>query len=536
MKAGKLTILNLPKKFKALSKLLSDPSLTHRASLNASAAFLEYGALVVTGLLVTPFLVSGLGDVGFGIWRTLDSMSGYLSAASGRPSQALKSTTATMQSSDDFEAKQRNVANAVLVWLIFLPLLTIIGGVLVWFAPIWINSVPANLHGLVRLATGLLVARMIVSTLADLPRSVLEGENLGYRRMGASALIIFIGGGLTLLALRLDMGLPGVAGASLVTVTLTGLLYFFVVRREVAWFGMAKPSRSELRQFFGLSGWFLLWRLVMQLMMSSDLVVLGVFASAELVTVYAITKYAPALLINITATLVFGSTPGLGGIIGSGNYEKAARVRGEIMMLTWLIVTIIGATILVWNRVFINLWVGAERYAGPTATLLILIMIVQLVLIRNDANIIDLTLDLSRKVLLGVLSVSLTIAIATVLVNVFDGGIVGLLIGFLIGQSILSLAYPHIIGKFLGTSLYSQIVASIRPAVATILLFLAATYMEQSLITGPALDGFNWFSFFLLAGLTLCGIAPAAFVLGLTGDQRKQVVQRARFLISKTSK
>ena len=111
-------------------RAFSGDNLTRKASLNALTAALEYGARLVTGFLVTPFLVSGLGDTLYGVWRTVGSLTGYVSAASGRPSQALKWTTASLQSSADYEKKRRNVAGARVVWLLFLPLLTTVSGVL----------------------------------------------------------------------------------------------------------------------------------------------------------------------------------------------------------------------------------------------------------------------------------------------------------------------------------------------------------------------------------------------------------------------
>ena len=59
-----------------------------------------------------------------------------------------------------------------------------------------------------------------------------------------------------------------------------------------------------------------------------------------------------------------------------------------------------GTSILLWNRSFIGLWVGADRYSGSFPHSLIVIGVIQLVFIRSDANIIDLTLRLSQKVLL----------------------------------------------------------------------------------------------------------------------------------------
>ncbi|HET9493461.1 MAG TPA: hypothetical protein VFR15_04445 [Chloroflexia bacterium] len=515
-------------------RAFSGDNLTRKASLNALTAALEYGARLVTGFLVTPFLVSGLGDTLYGVWRTVGSLTGYVSAASGRPSQALKWTTASLQSSADYEKKRRNVAGALVVWLLFLPLLTTLSGVLAWFAPMLIKDLPADLHGLVRLAAGLLMADMILTTLTSIPQSVLEGENLGYRRMGMSAMLVFLGGGLAVLALYLDLGLAGVCVAELVTTAITGLFYLTVVRSSVPWLGIARPTRQTIREFFSLSWWFLAWRVVMQLMMASDLIILGAFASIGLVTTYSLTKYAPETLINLVAIVVLGSTPGLGGIIGAGDLKKAARVRGELMLLTWLVATVIGTTILLWNGSFVGLWVGAERYAGPRANLLILVLIAQFVVIRNDANIIDLTLDLSRKVGLGLVSSLLSVAAAAVLVGVFHMGITGLVVGLLAGRAILSLAYPVLIGRFLGITLLSQVKGAIRPVLVAVPLFVAAAQLDSWLSSGPAL-GLTWGALAVYVALTLVVVAALAFSLGFTRDQQKRALQRARMLLPSRS-
>ena len=56
----------------------------------------------------------------------------------------------------------------------------------------------------------------------------------------------------------------------------------------------------------------------------------------------------------IIAMIVFSITPGLGGIIGSGDTQRAARVRGEIMSMSWLLTTAICTTVLLWNRCFLG--------------------------------------------------------------------------------------------------------------------------------------------------------------------------------------
>jgi len=526
-----MTTLKLTQRLRSLSRLLSDENLTKKAYMNAIAATLDYGARLVTGFLVTPFLVSGLGDSLYGVWRTLTNLTGYISAASGRPTQALKWTIAHVQSSADYEEKRRHVASALIVWVLFFPLLGTLSGIVVWFVPFWIKDLPAEYYLIVRAAAGLLMADMIVTTLTILPQSVLEGENLGYKRMGLSATLVFVGSGLAILALYLNTGLVGVCVAELTTTLLTGLFFLYVVRSYVPWFGVARPSWPMVRQFFGLSGWFLVWRLVTQLMTASDLIILSMLGSAKLVTTYALTKYAPESLIDVVAIVVFGSAPGLGGIIGSGDLKKASRVRGEIMLLSWLVTVIIGTTILLWNRAFIQLWVGPERYAGPVQNFWILVLITQFVLIRNDASIIDLTLVLSRKVLLGLFSAVLSVVIAALLVGYFKAGILGLILGLIAGRSILSLAYPLLIGRFLGVSLFSQFRGTLRPIGTTLVLFFLATRLDGFLNSGASFDA-TWIGLFFLVVATVGAVSLLAFFLGLNHDQRQRILERVRLVIS----
>ena len=523
-----MTTLKITQNIKLLSRFFSDENLTKKAYLNTLAAALDYGARLLVGFVLTPFLVSGLGEVMYGVWITLGRLTEYLTAASGRSSQALKWTIANMQASTDYDEKRRNVGSAVLVWLFFLPLLGTLSGVLVWFAPHWIQGVSTEAIWVVRLAAGLLAFKMIMMTLTYVPEAVLEGENLGYKRIGLSAALVIIGGGFTLLALYLETGLIGVAAATLATILLRGLLYLWVVRHFVPWFGLAKPSRQAAREFLGLSGWFLIWRLVTQLMSASDVLILGLFASVELVTTYSLTKYAPETMVNFVGLVAFGIAPGLGGIIGQGDLQKAVRVRSEIMQITWLVVTVLGSTILLLNQPFIGLWVGADHYAGPLSTLLILLMVTQLVFIRNDANIIDLTLNLSRKVLLGLLSVVLSVGLAILLVRRFETGISGLVVGLIAGRLVLSLAYPLIIGRFLVLSFKTQLLGILRPALITGLFFWFS--LQVAVMFSTLID--SWLRFIFAVPVTAGLVVLLAFVAGLTRDQQGSMLGRAQKIFS----
>jgi len=501
----------------------SDEGLTRKASLNALAAILDYASRLLVGFGLTPFLVRGLGDHGYGVWQVLDRFMTYLSPATGRPSQALKWTIARHQASTDDEEKRRQVGSALMVWLSFLPLLLILGTALAWAAP-GLLKIPPSMTWSVRVATMVLVANSLVFSLGDVARSVVQGENLGYKRMGLSTALVFVAAGLTALALYLQSGIVGVVVADLTGTLLSGALMLQIARASIPWFGVARPLRGAVRRFLGLSGWFLAWNLVMRLMRATDVVVLGVFGSAELVTRYTLTRYAPETVTFLVAQVLQGITPGLGGIIGSGDKPRAARLRGEMMMYTWLFVTAFGTTILLWNRSLLQVWVGSRHYLGALPNLLLMAMVAQFVLIRNDANIIDLTLNLRAKVVVGFLSAGLCAAGAAYAVGVLGLGVIGLCASFIAGRLILSLGYPLLVGRFLGVSLGHQLRAALRPAAVTALIFGLTTIGSRTLAVA------SWRALAPCAALTVPVVALIAFRLGLGPTQRQQVLKRLQRL------
>jgi O-antigen/teichoic acid export membrane protein len=515
----------------SVSTALPNETLTKKASLNTVAAGLDYGARLTVGLWVTPLLVAGLGDFYYGAWQMLLRLIGYISPASGRPTQALKMTLANQLRSTDYDKKRRGVGSALAVWALFLPVVGTVGGLVAWFVPYWIHSAVDHVWP-VRLAAALLVGNLAMSTLAAVPQSVLEGENLAYKRMGLSTFLVLAGGSLTWLALYLNLGIAGVAGATLATTVIMGIFYLQVARTYAAWFGIARPTVEATRQFLGLSWWFLAWNLISNAMVASDVVVLGFLDSVKSVTDYTLTKYAPETLINIVAIIVFGISPGLGGIIGTGDMEKANRLRSEIMALTWLVVTALGTTILFWNRTFVQLWVGAQHFGGTIPALLIAFTTMQFILIRNDGNFIDLTLRLRRKVILGGLSVVVSLAASAALVGYFHLGIEGLCLGLILGRFILTIGYPIAVGRLLALPLSSQLRAALRPATVTITLFLAASFWDRlsSSASWHLISG--WFSLAVAVGVTSTFISLLAFYTGLSKTQRNRIWKRARYLLT----
>ncbi|HXF72726.1 MAG TPA: hypothetical protein VNO79_08985, partial [Actinomycetota bacterium] len=335
-------------------RLTSDGSLTKKASLNAVAQALDYAARAIAGFVVNPILLRSLGEVGFGNWQVLQRLVGHANPAGGRPAEALKWFLANRQASPDLEDKRRAVGSAVAVWALFLPVLAGAGGVLAWFAPVWLE-VPPGLHGLVRIAAAVLVADLVVAGLTNIPWAVMVGQNLGYKRMGLTAALELVGGGLVAAGAVVTRDLVGVALGAVAGTLVIGGTYHWLARTYVPWFGIARPDGAAVRRFVGLSWWFLVWNLVMKVTMGGDVVVLGIAGSASEVATYSLTRFVPITIMAGITSLIFGMAPGLGGVIGAGEVERAARVRNETMATAWLISVVAGAGVLLLGRSFLEL-------------------------------------------------------------------------------------------------------------------------------------------------------------------------------------
>jgi O-antigen/teichoic acid export membrane protein len=494
-------------------------ALTRRASLNAVQSLLDYSAKLAVGLVVTPILVDGLGRSLYGVWEMLGRLIGYISATDGRPTEALRLVIATRQARDDAPGHRRAVGSALVVWLAFLPVVVAIGAVLVWLAPS-ITKVTAEVAPAVRVTAALLVAGFLVAGLAAVPESVLRGMNLGYKRMGLQAGLSIAGGVLMALAVTRGLGLAGVAGAQLALGALTGICFWALAGRYVPWFGVARPSRPEVGALLAMSGWLAGGELIAKLSLASDAVILGAIVSSSVVTTYVLTGYAARLALGLHFLTVGSAMPGLGGVIGQGDFPRAAELRRELLALTWLFATSVGATILLWNRSFLSLWVGGQLYAGFWVNFLTVLVTVQTALVRSDAYVLDAALRPRPRVVVSVIAAALIIGVSLALTPAL--GMVGVCLGLLVGRAPQSLAYPALASASLGGPRRVPLRPIVRPALVAAVLLVAAGAVGER-VRAP-----NWPAWAGLVALSFALLLGAALVAGLPRELRRRVLARGR--------
>jgi len=500
-------------------------TLTRRASLNAVQSVLDYVARLAVGLVITPLLVSRLGRELFGVWEMINRLIAYMSAADGRPTEALRLVIATKQAAADPTEHRRAVGSALVVWLLFLPLLAGVGSVLVWISPSVTKVAPA-LHTTVRLASAALLVSLLIASLSSVPESVLRGMNLGYKRMGFQAGLNVIGGVLTAGAIVAGLGLVGVAGAQVALAAITGLCFWILVKRYVATFGVARPTRHDVRSLLGMSAWIAVGEVIAKVALASDVIVLGMVVSPSVVTTYVLTGYAGRIALGLHAFTTGAAMPGLGGVIGRGEYDRAAGLRQEIMNLTWLFSTAVGATILLWNRSFLTLWVGPENYAGHWANLLIVITTVQTALVRSDAFVLDATLNPRLRV--GVAALAAAAIVGASIALTPSLGIVGVCLGVLMGRVVQTIAYPLLVDRCLRRNPRLPLRAIARPLAVMLVIFAGAAVLGDRQLAS------NWLTWVAGVVISLALLMGLTWATGLPAEGRRAVLSRWRAVLATT--
>ncbi|OKL39651.1 lipopolysaccharide biosynthesis protein [Pontibacter flavimaris] len=492
-------------------------NLKQRAYLNSLTSILDFAVTQVTGFIVSPFIVSSLGSSMYGVWQMLGQMTGYAKIADTRATQVLKWTVAKKKDVADEEELRSDVTSAFFITLFIIPLVLIAGGIVSWYAPLITKAEP-QYYNLIRITCSLLMLSLVITKLFDLYESVLRGMNLSFKRMGLRAGIVAFGGGLKVLVLTLGYGLIGLSAVQVVITLVIGISYYLVVRKHISWFGFGRTSLSKIRSFSKVSGWYLADNGANLLLSNSDKILLGIVASPVVVTYYTLTQFLPFAFQGLINRVVMGIIPGVGKLLGLEEFAKVRKVTSTINSMTFLLTTASGVAIILLNQSFLKIWVGDGLFAGTTANLLIMVMIMQDTFIKHDAYIISATLDLKHKVLLTLFSGVIFILIGYFMADRF--GIAGLCLSMIAGKLILHLGQQKILYQKLGYgSRAGTRIVKIRSLIVSLLLLAIAAYL--STILKP------------LSLVQMAGLAPLAFVaplcifywIGMQKEERNELLE-----------
>lgn len=495
-----------------VKKAKKKENLKQRAYLNSLSSIIDYGGAQITGFIINPFIVGGLGSSMYGVWQMLSQMTGYAKMADTRATQALKWSISNKRDTAAEAELRSEVTTALAVTAFILPIILIIGGVISWYAP-QITQTEPKYHDLIRITCSILIVSLVINKVFDLFESVLSGMNLGYKRMGLRAAIIAIGGVLKVLAITSGYGLIGLSIVQIFVSLITGFTLYYVVKKSIPWFGFGKTNFSKVKSFGKLSGWYMAFTSLKMFLLSSDKIILGYLVGPVYVSKYALTMFTSYAIQGAIVSMITGIIPGIGSLFGKQEFDKVKKARQVIISLAWLFSVSSGVAVLLLNDSFIKMWVGAEHYAGNLENLFILFTSVQIIFFQIDSYIINVTLNMKQKVILSAAATIVTFILAFFLVDQFH--ILGLCISLLVGRLILTIGYPIILKQKMNDQSSVFSLRMLQPFIVSVVLFVLATY------AGQLLSVTNWFYLILLGGVSLAVAGGIFWLVGLGASDKK---------------
>jgi O-antigen/teichoic acid export membrane protein len=493
-----------------------------RAYLNSITSVLDSTVKQLTGFFVSPFIVRGLGDSLYGVYHILLDTTSYANMADIRTSQVLKWTIAQKRDILPDEELRSEFTTGMVLTLFLIPIVLLIGGVISWYAPV-ITNVDEEYYEIVRIASLLMIFSVVMTKLMDLFESVLRGMNLGFKGMGVRSGLLISGGLMKIFAILQGYGLIGLSVVQVLIGILTGGIFYWLVKRNVPWFGLGKTNKSKVLSYSKLSGWFMATMLANMLLFHSEKILLGIIIGPELVTIYVLTLFTSTAMKSMVDAVISGIVPGIGNFFGKGEFDKILKSKKIIHSLIWWCTFAIGTSILLYNQSFLLLWVGEDKYAGNFENLLIALIAIQYIFFSTSGNFINVTLDLKTKVLLIGLAAIITIGLAFVLVKPF--GILGMCISILLGRLVLTIGFPRFLKKKINDTTSILTTDNIRPLIVTLgALFLAAMIQDQISVE-------SWILLFTYGALTTLVLAALFWIIGLNYRQKlllKQTISQVK--------
>ena len=495
--------------------------LTKLAAFNAGAIFLDQLALIAVAFFLTPEIISVLGMAAFGVWQIVLRWTSYISLMDGRSHELLKWKISSDGASNDGTLR-KDVGASLIVWLSYLPVMIVAGFLFL----LWVDRQDYNFgssQNTILIVALLMLGNAILAGIRTFPESILRGCNKGYKQVGVRTLILLVVGLLSMFAVKAGYGLIGLAITQLLGTVVLFISFLYVARKNVDWFGFARPDKPRVKYFYRAGFWYLAWSLVNFGFSFLDIIVLGFFVPPEHVSIFVVSCFAVHTITLAISTALSAVLPGMGALLKSGDSRRLLEVRREGIIYCWWLAISISVTIILVNRAFVGLWVSDETYAGSIENIFIVLMALQMVFVRNDGLIINILLDQKDKVKITLISLLLVLGLSVILVPRFD--ILGLCISFILGRFTVLYFYPRIIAKHFNAPVSGALVTlGGRKCLLSGLLIAVYFYLTPYVIIE------SWLELTVISALAFFISMLVLYVIGFTQENKAQLFSRVKIV------
>jgi O-antigen/teichoic acid export membrane protein len=353
---------------------------------NVGSSWFALAVNVVVGIFLSPYILHRLGDVAFGLWILIFSLTGYYGLFDLGIRSSIVRYVAKYTATNEQEELNRLVNTAMFSY----SGIAVVAIIVTLIAAYYVNSIFRIPGGSVATARWLLLM-VGVSVSLGFPLGVfggiLEGMQRFYLLNFTSVSSTLLRSVLIVVALQHGRGLLTVAFITVCFPLLNQLVNAFAVFRHMRLrLDPQYVNRSTLRQIASYSGTTFLIIVAGRLRLKTDALVIGTFMSAAAITYFTIgsrlVDYSSELVSSLAQIFVpmssqshaKGDVDGLRKMLVLGN-----RACASIIFPITAIFTILGKSV-------IEVWVGPKYIASSYPVLLVLLYPTTLMLAQYSSG------------------------------------------------------------------------------------------------------------------------------------------------------
>lgn len=471
------------------------------------------------GLLITPFILKHVGNMDYGVYKSISSLSASLAVLDLGLGSTMTRYMSKYHAEEDTKKANNFAAMIFIQYFIIVSVIAIVG-VCIFFSlnTIYDESFSEQSLSLARRLLVFLIFNMVLRLFENLLTGIAGGFEHFTVTNGVRIVSVFVK--IVLIGVFLPMThniIMIVVFESMITLSAIVILLYYIFRKIGIVPKLVEWDRKLFRESFGYTILMFLQTLTVQFNGNVDNVLIGAQMGAASVTVYSMALQLFGMYETLSGSVANIMLPNMAKRIAQGQtseeLQKGVEKAGRMQFL------VLGAALggfVVLGQDFFNLWLGKDYKECYYITLLLIIPVtftmvqnVSLSILRAQNKMVYRTVTLL---------ISCTINVIITFVGIKYIGYWGAALGTAtstIVNLILMNTYYHTKLNFRIISLFAHIMGRILPCATAATV---TTYFLHIWLNG------TWLSFIINVAVYIVIYAQLLFAWGLNKDEKELII------------
>lgn len=489
---------------------------------------------VLSTLLLTPFIISSLGNAEYGVYKLIAAITSYLLLLDLGMGNSVVRYVAKFKENQDTESSRKYLGVCLVFYGIVSVVVLLLGGVLiVCFQDIFATGLTS---AEISLSKKLLVLT-VLNAAVTLGTSVFYNILIAYSKFalskGSSILQIIVRIIVTAIALKLGYKSLAIVSINLIlTILMRGYYAFYVLRVMKLRPKLKGANAAFIKEIVAYSAFILLQMIATQINAQADQVLLGMFvaSSATIIGIYGVGSQIVQYFQSIGHALGGVLMPGVVKLVESGAGPR--ELEREMVRIGRYSLTILGMIFvgfLVNGKSFLMLWVGAGYEQGYYVALMLMFahMLIMTESIGTQILWAKNKHQMQSVIKFAIVVVNVALTIFLIKWNPLIGATIGTVISLMLGDV---LSMNIVFRKEIGISLKSYYGGLFKGILPCLLLSAVSGYVVLLLPVSGLLG------FVLNLAVMVSVYMAAMWLFGFNESEKKMICGLLRKLTNKQKK